>query len=260
MAGSRLLTMSCSDKLARWNALGMQGSLLTLYIEPIYFKSMIMGSLFNEQHLTRAVYNRISGIANLPEPFVSNLPLLYGVSTPLNRNPSKSPGVSLNWAWGDKTIELLDAKTGKLKHMIPSRLCKQFMFQNFLDLWDKIASDRLKQQVVVEKLLPSSALTKGVGEDSDNLYFVDKSGEDRSNMPFSADHNAHERPKPPKEAPPPLPPQVLAIHMRRHCNYSQVKNLSKDYQLAKKRVSDHFQQNWGSAWINKPPEQDKFTL
>lgn len=263
MAGDRLLTMSCSDKLARWNTLGMQGSLLTLYIEPIYFKSMTMGSLFNEQHLTRAVYNRISGLASLPEPFVTNLPLLYGVSTPLSRVPSKSPSVSLNWAWGDKIIEILDTKTGKLQHLIPSRLCKQFMFQSFLDLWDKIATDGLKQQVVEAKLLPSSALAKGAGQgssDMDNMYYVDKCGEDRSDMPFSADHNAHENPRVLRVAPPRAPPRVLAIHMRRHCNYRQVKKLSRDYQMAKQQVSAHFQLNWGSAWINKPLEQDKFTL
>ena len=212
--------MSCSDKLARWNVLGVQGA---LYIEPIYFKSLTIGSLFHEQHLTRAVYSRISGISNIPEPFVTNQPLLQGVSNPITRVTDKSPVLSINWAWGDQNIEVLEAKTGKLQHMVPSRLCKQFMFQTFMDLWNNTASEKLKKQVLEERLLPSSAM------DSDSLPFSDHS-------------------------------KVVAIHMRQHCNYSQVKALAVDYQNTKKLISTHFQAHYGSWWITKPQEQDKFML
>jgi hypothetical protein len=393
IGGERLYTMSCSDKLARWNVVGIQGSLLSLYVDPIYYKSIIVGAMYHEQHLTRAVYTRVSGISHLPEPYLPNLPLLHGVSAPPSRVPTKSPTMSVNWSWGDRDIEVVNSRTGKLTDVVPSRLCKQLLFETFLGLWDTLASMDLRQKVLEKRLLPagvvagllsaaaSSRMMSFGGGEADRRVLPGLGGEmskgeeketsasdggggggdganngikDRSSgssgaipplfssLPFAIDTQpsqesiidkpSAEEPKvkrsrkqsspkqlvqqgggggeskvdtkPPEEskkeedkptpvgtvasampfsagfksvggAPPinaPLAPfaapspspqllsSITALQVRKHLTYGEVKSLAVDYQTVKGRVSSHFKLNWGSCWVGKPAEQDRFTL
>lgn len=55
LQGERLLTMSCSDKIVRWNVLGMQGSLLSTIIEPIYLNSIIIGNCSSKKLAIRYI-------------------------------------------------------------------------------------------------------------------------------------------------------------------------------------------------------------
>jgi hypothetical protein len=48
-----------SDKLARWHILGLQGSLLAHFLPPIRLRSLIVGELFDENALKRAVVDRV---------------------------------------------------------------------------------------------------------------------------------------------------------------------------------------------------------
>ncbi|XP_040056754.1 double-stranded RNA-specific editase 1 isoform X1 [Gasterosteus aculeatus] len=140
LQGERLLTMSCSDKIARWNVVGIQGSLMSYFTEPIYFSSIILGSLYHADHLSRAMYQRIAEIEDLPQQFALNRPLLSGISNAEARQPGKAPNFSVNWTVGDVALEVINATTGKDDMGRASRLCKHALYSRWVRLHSKLSS------------------------------------------------------------------------------------------------------------------------
>uniref|UniRef100_A0A2K5CS27 Adenosine deaminase RNA specific B1 n=1 Tax=Aotus nancymaae TaxID=37293 RepID=A0A2K5CS27_AOTNA len=194
LQGERLLTMSCSDKIARWNVVGIQGSLLSIFVEPIYFSSIILGSLYHGDHLSRAMYQRISNIEDLPPLYTLNKPLLSGISNAEARQPGKAPNFSVNWTVGDSAIEVINATTGKDELGRASRLCKHALYCRWMRVHGKVPSHLLRSRIT------------------------------KPNM------------------------------------YHESKLAAKEYQAAKARLFTAFIKAGLGAWVEKPTEQDQFSL
>uniref|UniRef100_A0A8C4Q2G3 Double-stranded RNA-specific adenosine deaminase n=1 Tax=Eptatretus burgeri TaxID=7764 RepID=A0A8C4Q2G3_EPTBU len=121
--GERLRTMSCSDKIMRWNTLGLQGALLSHFIHPVYMQSLSLGYLYSHGHLTRGVCCRL---ARGPNNFTDGLPSSYTLNHPQvgrvtvydsTRHVGKTKEMSLCWTMGDTEVEVLDGTTGKVVNM-----------------------------------------------------------------------------------------------------------------------------------------------
>uniref|UniRef100_A0A670Z4J4 A to I editase domain-containing protein n=1 Tax=Pseudonaja textilis TaxID=8673 RepID=A0A670Z4J4_PSETE len=113
--------MSCSDKILRWNVLGLQGALLSHFIHPVYLRSVTLGYLYSQGHLTRAICCRMSKDGNafgarLPAPYLVNHPEVGRVSVyDSARQTGKTKESSINWCLPDGTsVEILDGTKGKV--------------------------------------------------------------------------------------------------------------------------------------------------
>lgn len=149
MQGGRLRTMSCSDKVGRWNVIGLQGALLSHFMEPVYMSSLTLGSLHHHGHLARAVccrFNELQGDSCLPKSFFVNHPTLGRVhgGDEMKRHTEKTSNYSINWAYGDQKGELNDGVMGRpvpppglarsQLGTLSSRVSKAHLFVSFLRL------------------------------------------------------------------------------------------------------------------------------
>lgn len=152
--GERTISLSCSDKLVRWNLLGLQGTLLFAFIpHPIRLQSLIIGELFEETALDRAINLRSQELSSkLPQIFQIQSPCQFYQTTELfefgkeqiekkygieKSNPS---GYSINWSYPDcHEVTIPEGKKmGTTKNSNPkkarSRLCNKEMLIKFLRL------------------------------------------------------------------------------------------------------------------------------
>ena len=75
--------MSCSDKIAKWNALGIQSALMSnLLIDgPIYLETITVGRKFSQVHCERALCCRLTSIKGFHSD-LSTRPSAYHINHP----------------------------------------------------------------------------------------------------------------------------------------------------------------------------------
>uniref|UniRef100_A0A915C8L2 A to I editase domain-containing protein n=1 Tax=Parascaris univalens TaxID=6257 RepID=A0A915C8L2_PARUN len=154
--GERLRTMSCSDKILKWNSLGIQGCLLTAFMRPVYLCTLTIGQLFHYGHLSRSVCCRLGDSLKLPLPFKLNHPYLASCTAlSSHRAVSRSPTLAVNWNISDGTVEVLNALTGRVNRTGEvSRLCKRAMYECFEAVESKVrrtSADALTDETYLNK-------------------------------------------------------------------------------------------------------------
>lgn len=153
LRGNRLRTMSCSDKICRWNVLGLQGALMSHFIEPVYLASLTLGYLYDHGHLSRAVCCRLQHNSDLntqlPSPYHVNHPWLGRVTAyDPPRETEKTNNLSVNWSVGDTCTEVTDGRTGACmtrthNSPTPSRICKVALYAAFKETAAKLGHHEL---------------------------------------------------------------------------------------------------------------------
>lgn len=73
--GERTLSMSCSDKIAKWQIMGVQGALLDLLLkEPLYFESLNFWGENDVEALQRAIWKRFENNDYKNEKYFLHIP------------------------------------------------------------------------------------------------------------------------------------------------------------------------------------------
>ncbi|XP_058296463.1 tRNA-specific adenosine deaminase 1 isoform X2 [Hylobates moloch] len=175
--GDRTRSMSCSDKMARWNILGCQGALLMHFLEePIYLSAVVIGKCpYSQEAMQRALIGRCQNVSALPKGFrVQELKILQSdllfeqsrcaVQAKRANSPGRLVPCGAAISWSAVPEQPLDVTAngfpqGTTKKTIGSlqarsQISKVELFRSFQKLLSRIARDKWPHSLS----LPSAAV------------------------------------------------------------------------------------------------------
>lgn len=197
--GIRTLSLSCSDKMARWNMLGLQGSLLMMVLnEPIYLQTVIIcdGTDYNSEAIERALWKRWddAGVEGaLREPFRLVRPAIVAASNgemfPFRKNRPMEEGVKgggkfqpapggIVWCSdverNQLEVEIGGRRQGVTKKMLATpaarlKISKIELFATFAAVWRQVTEGSKEQDLDSLRYVDVKKLSRQYREQWDAL-------------------------------------------------------------------------------------------
>jgi len=165
--GDRTLSLSCSDKIIKWNMVGLQGALCSYLLSRVlHLRCFVLsGSMFNKSSLERALYGR-AGVDHVNKPILAKVDLDFECSKS-EASPTPCPD-SVVWVdvGGGKVEALTEGhKQGWARKKLTnpkswSMLCQRNLVKRFLELGGHILLGSSKTYAELKSKSPNYSVRR----------------------------------------------------------------------------------------------------